>query len=103
MQQPHDRGGWPTDEPIDQNDHQWADWEHQTQALYSVLSRKGIMAVDELRAGIEALPPDEYEADSYFERWSASIESTLVGKGILTTAEIDARAEIVEERWHADE
>jgi hypothetical protein len=101
MPAPHDRGGWPTDEPIDQDEHQWADWEHQTQALYSVLSRKGIMAVDELRAGIEALPPDEYEADSYFERWSASIERALVTKGILSTDEIDAKAADVDARWHA--
>jgi nitrile hydratase len=101
MPAPHDRGGWPTDEPIDQAEHQWADWEHQTQALYSVLSRKRIMAVDELRAGIESLPADEYEASSYFERWSASIERALVGKGILTTVEIDAKAAVVDALWHA--
>jgi hypothetical protein len=101
MPAPHDRGGWPTDEPINQADHQWADWEYQTQALFSVLSRKGVMAVDELRAGIEALPADEYEDDSYFERWSASIERALVTKGILTTAEIDAKAVEVGAHWHA--
>lgn len=101
MHAPHDRGGWPTHEPIDQSEHEWADWEHQTQALYSVLTRKGIMAVDELRAGIEALPHDEYEADSYFERWSASIERTLVTKGILTMDEIDAKAAEIDDHWHA--
>jgi hypothetical protein len=59
------------------------------------------MAVDELRAGIESLPADEYEASSYFERWSASIERALVGKGMLTTAEIDAKAAEVDAHWHA--
>lgn len=97
----HDRGGWPTDEPIDQGEHEWADWEHQTQALVSVLRRKDIMSVDELRAGIEAMEPSEYESSSYFERWSASLERSLVSKGILTTEEIDARAAKVDERWHA--
>lgn len=97
----HDRGGWPTDEPIDQAGHQWADWEHQTQTLYSILTRKRIMVVDELRAGIESLPADEYEALSYFERWSASIEKALVDKGVLTTEEIDARAGAVDDKWHA--
>lgn len=97
----HDRGGWPTDEPIDQADHEWADWEHQTQALVSVLRRKDILAVDELRAGIEAMDPDEYESASYFERWSASVERALVDKGYLTTEEIDTRAAEVDQRWHA--
>ncbi len=97
----HDRGGWPTDEPIDQEDHQRADWERQTQALYSVLTRKQVMTVDELRSGIETLPLEEYEALSYFERWSASIEHNMVGKGILTTEEIDSRVAEVDAKWHA--
>jgi nitrile hydratase len=101
MPAPHDRGGWPSGEPIDQIDHERADWEQQTQALYSVLSRKGTMTVDELRAGIEAMPAEEYEAAGYFERWSASIERLLVDKGILTTAEIDAKAAEIDARWHA--
>ena len=97
----HDRGGWPTDEPIDQEEHEHADWERQTQALASVLTRKQIMVVDELRSGIETLPQDEYESASYFERWSASIEHNLVNKGILTTEEIDSRVKDIDERWHA--
>ncbi|MCH7907082.1 MAG: nitrile hydratase subunit beta, partial [Chloroflexi bacterium] len=48
----HDRGGWPTDEPIDRQEHEWADWERQTQSLRTVLDAKGIMNVDELRRGI---------------------------------------------------
>lgn len=101
MQDVHDRGGWPTDEPIDQSEHLWADWEYQTQALVAVLRRKGIFSYDELRAGIEAMNPDEYESATYFERWSASIEHTVVGKGLLTTEEIDARSAVIAERWHA--
>lgn len=99
MPRGHDRGGWPTDEPIDQREHQWADWERRTQALARVLRAKGLMVTDEMRRGIEALPPNEYEALSYFERWAASIETLLVEKGVLTSDEIDDRVKDVEARW----
>ena len=95
----HDRGGWPTDEPIDQGEHQWADWEHRTQAMARVLGGKGLVVVDEMRRGIEAIAAPEYEDLSYFERWSASLETLLVEKGLLTTEEIDERAKQIEERW----
>lgn len=101
MPQPHDRGGWPTDEPIEKDDHQWLDWERQTAVLPTLLKRKGIMVTDELRRGIESLPPDEYERLSYFERWSASLELLLTEKGHLTTDEIDARVRELESRWEA--
>ena len=95
----HDRGGWPTDEPIDQREHQWADWEHRTQAMARVLGSKGLVVVDEMRRGVEAIPAPEYEDLSYFERWSASLETLLVEKRLLTAEEIDERAKQIEERW----
>ncbi|MBT3942844.1 MAG: nitrile hydratase subunit beta [Chloroflexi bacterium] len=95
----HDRGGWPTDEPIDREEHEWADWERQTQSLRTVLDSRGIMNVDELRRGIESIEPAEYEASTYFERWSASIETNLVEKGVLTTEEIDERAKGLRDQW----
>ncbi|HET9614663.1 MAG TPA: hypothetical protein VFP22_07610, partial [Candidatus Limnocylindrales bacterium] len=57
----HDRGGWATDAPIDRTEHELADWELLTDALVGVLGRSGLMNVDELRRGIESMPPDEYE------------------------------------------
>ena len=95
----HDRGGLPTDEPIDRAEHEWADWEHVTNALVGVLRRHGLINVDELRRGIEAMAPAEYESVSYYERWSASIETLLVEKGILSQAEIDAVAATLAARW----
>ena len=99
---PHDRGGWPTDEPVNVPDHEWFDWERQTSVLPQLLKSKGIMVTDELRRGIEALPPEEYERLSYFERWSASLESLLVEKGYLTTDEVDAKVRELEARWEGD-
>ena len=95
----HDRGGMPTDEPIDRTDHEWADWEHVTNALVGVLRRKGLINVDELRRGIESMAADEYESSSYYERWSASIETLLVERGVIATAEIDAKAKTLSGKW----
>ncbi len=95
----HDRGGWATDEPIEQGEHQWADWEHRTQAMARVLGRRGVVVVDEMRRGIEAIPAPEYEDLTYFERWAASLETLLVEKGLLTVEEIDEKAKRIGERW----
>ncbi len=54
----HDRGGWPTDEPIDQSEHALLDWERRVDALHSVLGEKGLRRTDELRRAIETLTPE---------------------------------------------
>lgn len=95
----HDRGGLPSDEPIDRAEHEWADWEHVTNALVGVLRRHELINVDELRRGIEAMAPEEYSSSTYYERWSASIETLLVEKGVLSQAEIDAVAATLAARW----
>lgn len=99
MPEVHDRGGLPTDEPIDRSEHEWADWEHTTNALVGALRTRDLMSVDELRRGIESIPPELYESYSYYERWSASLETLIVEKGILTTEEIDAKVKELDERW----
>ena len=87
----HDRGGWPTDALIDRTEHELADWELLTDALVGVLSQVGLMNVDELRRGIESMPPAEYERASYYERWLVSAETILTEKGVLAPGELDAR------------
>jgi hypothetical protein len=87
----HDRGGRPTDAPIDRTEHELADWELLTDALVGALGRAGVMNVDELRRGIESMPADEYERASYYERWLYSIELILTEKGILAGGELDRR------------
>ena len=87
----HDRGGWPTEAPIDRAEHELADWEVLTDALLGVLAARRLMNVDQLRRGIESMPPDAYERASYYERWLFSAETILVEKGILATGEVDRR------------
>jgi nitrile hydratase len=87
----HDRGGWPTGGPIDRSEHQLADWEVLTDALVGALGRVGVINVDELRRGIESMPPAEYERASYYERWLYSLEKLLTEKRILAAGELDGR------------
>jgi hypothetical protein len=87
----HDRGGLPTDAPIDRSEHPLADWELLVDALLQTLARAGVMTVDELRRGIESMPPDEYEQASYYRRWLYSIELNMAEKGIVSPAELEAR------------
>ena len=85
----HDRGGWPTDAPIDRTEHELEDWEVLTDALVGALGRNGLMNVDELRRGIESMPAEKYERAFYYERWLYSIEIILTEKGVLKPGELD--------------
>jgi nitrile hydratase len=87
----HDRGGWPTEDPIDRSEHELADWELLTDALAGALRARGVIGVDELRRGIESMPPAEYERASYYERWLFSAETILTEKGVLAPGELEAR------------
>ncbi|MDE0122890.1 MAG: nitrile hydratase subunit beta [bacterium] len=95
----HDMGGVPSEDPIDRSERQLMEWERRTGALVDVLREKQVINTDELRRGIEAIPPDEYRRLGYYGRWSSSLEILLVEKGLLTTREIDGRAAAVGERW----
>ena len=87
----HDRGGSPTRAPIDRRERGLADWELLADALMGALIARGLMNVDEMRRGIESMPPDEYERASYYERWVHSMETILTEKGVLAEGELDAR------------
>jgi hypothetical protein len=87
----HDRGGWPTEAPIDRTEHELADWELLVDALAGALGANGVMNVDELRRGIESMPQEAYERASYYERWLFSVETILGEKGVLRPGELDTR------------
>ena len=65
-----------------------ADWEAHVFALNGALMSRGLYNLDEFRDAIEQLPPHEYLASSYYEKWFHAITTLLVGKGILTAAEL---------------
>jgi len=55
-----------------------ADWEARVYALNTALLRRGVYNLDQFRDALERMPPAEYLAASYYERWLAAIE-TLTG------------------------
>jgi len=88
----HDMGGLPAG-PVERSEHDYAYWEKQVDALMTLLSapNRGLFTVDELRRGIERLPPDAYDRMSYYERWIASITTVMIEKGVLDREALDAR------------
>jgi len=67
-----------------------ADWEAHVFAMNRALIGAGVYNLDEFRDAIERMPPAEYLASSYYEKWFAAVQSLLVAKGVLTPAELSA-------------
>jgi nitrile hydratase subunit beta len=65
-----------------------ADWEAHVVALNAALLRRGVYDLDEFRDAIERMPPQEYLAASYYEKWFRAITTLLAEKGIATPAEL---------------
>jgi hypothetical protein len=96
----HDLGGLPAG-AVPREEHELAFWEKRVDAMLWLLARKRLMTVDELRRGIESLPPEDYRRMSYYERWTASIARIMVEHGVVTEAELDARMAAIQARAQA--
>ena len=101
IRQQHDMGGLdkgPVVAPGDRAEHEIDLWEKQVEAIMRLLSMRKdrILTVDELRRGIEELPPELYDTIGYYERWIMSVSNILVEKGVLERAELDARVRELE-------
>lgn len=95
----HDMGGAHHDAPINVPDHVMSDWERLADAVNLTLVGKGLWRVDEMRRAQEQIPPEQYLAFSYYERWIGGMERLLAEKGVLTGDEIDRRTAEIGERW----
>lgn len=58
-----------------------ADWEARVYALNIALVRRGVYTLDEFRDAVERMPPQEYLAASYYERWLFAIERLTSAQG----------------------
>jgi hypothetical protein len=87
MRSHHDMGGLPAG-PVEISEHDYALWEKRVDALLVLLTRKGLMTVDELRRNIESLGPQAYDRMSYYERWIYAITQTLIQRGVITVDEL---------------
>lgn len=88
----HDMGGVErfACQPVETEAHALDDFDRAVDAIRQLLGAKGVMGVDELRRGIEAIPEDDYHRLTYYQRWLRSIVSVLLEKGALTEAELRA-------------
>ncbi len=77
-------------EPIDTGAHALDDFDREVDAIRGLLGAKGVMSVDELRRGIEAIPEAEYHRLGYYQRWIRSIADNLLVRGVITPAELAA-------------
>lgn len=65
-----------------------ADWEAHVFALNGALIKRGVYNLDEFRDAIERMPPQEYLAASYYERWFAAITTLLAEKGVVPAEDL---------------
>jgi hypothetical protein len=85
MSRVHDVGGQSGFGPVPVSDDSpsfHADWEARVYALSGVLLSRGIFNGDEFRDAIERIPPAEYLAASYYERWLRAMEILLAERGV---------------------
>jgi hypothetical protein len=94
---PHDIGGEAAG-PVDTTDHGMKFWEKQANALRSVLSRSGVVKVDELRRAAEGLG-DEYRKLAYFEVTTSALRVLLLEKGLITESELQSRMAEIRRRF----
>jgi nitrile hydratase subunit beta len=60
-----------------------ADWEARVAALSTALRLREAFTGDEFRDAIERIPPADYLAMSYYERWLRALELLLAEKKLL--------------------
>ena len=59
------------------------EWEARVFAINRFLLANGWYTLDEFRDAIERMPPAEYLAASYYERWLHAVEALIHTKGVL--------------------
>lgn len=94
-----DIGGLPAAE-IDMQEHEPTLTERRIDAMMMLMRAKprAFWGADENRRTIESLTPEFYEGSAYYERWVVVMRSLMIEKGILTSAEIDAKLQDVKSR-----
>jgi nitrile hydratase len=67
-----------------------SDWEAHVFAMNRALIGGGVYNLDEFRDAIERMPPADYLASSYYEKWLHAISTLIVAKGVVSQEELDA-------------
>ena len=80
-------------EAVDTAPHALEGSDREIDARRKLLGAKGLVSVDELRRGIEAMPEADYLRLPYYGRWIRSIAAILIEKGVFTDVELRAALE----------
>ena len=87
----HDMGGLPGGK-VEPTEHDYAEWERRIDAmavlLWGLKGTKKHFSVDEHRRAIESLPPQMYDALSYYEKWIFALAQVAIGRGLVTSEEL---------------
>jgi hypothetical protein len=87
----HDMGGQPAGD-VERTEHDYADWERRIDAmavlLWGLKGTKKLLSVDEHRRAIESLPPQAYDAMTYYEKWIFALAQCLIARGVITSEEL---------------
>jgi len=89
----HDIGGMHGFGPVVREENEpvfHADWEGRTNALIRSAVAGRVFNIDEFRRTIERMPPARYLASTYYERWLYALETLLLEKGVVSSAELAA-------------
>jgi nitrile hydratase len=93
MNGPHDLGGEQGFGPVvpEPNEPVFHEgWERRAMALNLAMGATRAWNIDRSRHARERIPPAEYLAASYYEKWFKGLERLLVEQDLATQAEIDA-------------
>jgi nitrile hydratase len=96
----HDMGGMHGFGPVVREENEpvfHEDWERTVFAMNRAARARGVINIDESRHGIERMPPAEYLAASYYERWLSSLERNLIEKGVISRQELEERTALLRE------
>jgi len=86
----HDMGGQPAGR-AEPTEHEYEEWERRVDAMAVLMSKH--VKVDQRRRNIEAIPPQEYDAMAYYDRWIVSLAQSLIQRGLITTGELAKKME----------
>jgi len=88
----HDMGGQQNygavapeaDEPVFHHD-----WERRVLAMNLAMGATKLWNIDQGRAAVEKLPPAQYVASSYYEKWFVRLQHLLLERGLVQPAELE--------------
>ena len=77
--------------PLDRKHEEFAYWEQQIDAVLTLLHKRGLMNVHQLRQGIESIDKSIYNKLTYYERWAISIAKLCLESRLLSQDDLNKK------------